>query len=55
MPQLNPRPWLAIYFFAWLMFLAFLPFKVSDHSFPEEYTDAATYISQPENWLWPWL
>nr|QNK04295.1 ATP synthase F0 subunit 8 [Labrus mixtus] len=54
MPQLNPAPWLAIFMFSWLIFLAFLPPKVLAHTYPNEPTSQSAEKPKTEPWNWPW-
>nr|YP_001491504.1 ATP synthase F0 subunit 8 [Chaetodontoplus septentrionalis]BAF80419.1 ATPase subunit 8 [Chaetodontoplus septentrionalis] len=55
MPQLNPRPWMAILMFTWVVFLTVIPTKIIEHCFPNEQIDSAPMFSEPDTWLWPWL
>nr|WNH37053.1 ATP synthase F0 subunit 8 [Herklotsichthys quadrimaculatus] len=54
MPQLNPSPWLAIFIFSWLIFLAFIPPKVMAHQFSNEPTALSAEKAKPQPWHWPW-
>nr|YP_011031434.1 ATP synthase F0 subunit 8 [Scartella cristata]WNH21508.1 ATP synthase F0 subunit 8 [Scartella cristata]WQT71129.1 ATP synthase F0 subunit 8 [Scartella cristata]WQT71140.1 ATP synthase F0 subunit 8 [Scartella cristata]WQT73456.1 ATP synthase F0 subunit 8 [Scartella cristata]WQT73469.1 ATP synthase F0 subunit 8 [Scartella cristata] len=52
MPQLNPAPWLQIFFFTWLVFLIIIPPKVLAHHFPNDPSSSA--VDKPSTSPWPW-
>nr|NP_739962.1 ATP synthase F0 subunit 8 [Allocyttus niger]BAC23558.1 ATPase subunit 8 [Allocyttus niger] len=54
MPQLNPAPWLMIFVFSWLVFLAVIPPKILAHNFTNEPTTQTTETMKPNPWNWPW-
>nr|YP_010133064.1 ATP synthase F0 subunit 8 [Ophichthys cuchia]QWE36556.1 ATP synthase F0 subunit 8 [Ophichthys cuchia]UZC55292.1 ATP synthase subunit 8 [Ophichthys cuchia] len=54
MPQLNPSPWLMILIFSWMIFLYFIPPKVSAHIFPHEPLPITIENFTTESWNWPW-
>nr|YP_010956839.1 ATP synthase F0 subunit 8 [Synodus foetens]WMY89984.1 ATP synthase F0 subunit 8 [Synodus foetens] len=54
MPQLNPAPWFSILILSWLVFLAVIPPKVINHSFPNEPVSRTGDAMKPHSWTWPW-
>nr|YP_010234480.1 ATP synthase F0 subunit 8 [Meroles squamulosus]QTA72646.1 ATP synthase F0 subunit 8 [Meroles squamulosus] len=53
MPQLNPSPWLMIYFFTWTTFIFMLSKLLKTHHISKIQQDNQNY--KPINWDWPWL
>nr|WNH23055.1 ATP synthase F0 subunit 8 [Bothus maculiferus] len=54
MPQLNPAPWLLVLLFSWLIFLTIIPYKVLDHTTPNEPAARGTQLLHKTTWTWPW-
>nr|BAX09154.1 ATPase subunit 8 [Parapercis cylindrica] len=54
MPQLDPKPWLIILTFTWIVFLTMIPTKVLAHTFPNAPQAKATEKVETQTWNWPW-
>nr|YP_010957073.1 ATP synthase F0 subunit 8 [Anthias woodsi]WMY90335.1 ATP synthase F0 subunit 8 [Anthias woodsi]WNH19896.1 ATP synthase F0 subunit 8 [Anthias woodsi] len=54
MPQLNPNPWLIIFLFSWMIFLALLPLKITAHTYPNELSRQTPQVFKTQPWTWPW-
>nr|YP_009232539.1 ATP synthase F0 subunit 8 [Zebrias crossolepis]AID59815.1 ATP synthase F0 subunit 8 [Zebrias crossolepis]AMA34327.1 ATP synthase F0 subunit 8 [Zebrias crossolepis] len=54
MPQLNPAPWFAILVFSWLVFLVILPYKITQHSYPNEPLLPSLNKFKANYWTWVW-
>nr|YP_009685547.1 ATP synthase F0 subunit 8 [Raddaella batesii]QDT76460.1 ATP synthase F0 subunit 8 [Raddaella batesii] len=54
MPQLNPAPWFAILFFAWMIFLIILPPKILAHKCPNDPGLRNLVVTETKFWNWPW-
>nr|BAV71735.1 ATPase subunit 8 [Danio margaritatus] len=54
MPQLNPKPWFAILFFSWIIFLTIIPNKIINHIQPNDPIQVNTKEHKSDSWNWPW-